>query len=75
MNKLRDSGIYEKLAPDSGSKPPLPDPVEWKYEKQQTFIRSQECNNQTRPDGPDGTFHFNAVSLTLEGNESYATLL
>ena len=27
MNKLRDSGIYEKLARDSGSRPPLPDPV------------------------------------------------
>ena len=26
MNKLRDSGIYEKLARDSGSRPPLPDP-------------------------------------------------
>ena len=27
MNKLRDSGIYEKLARDSGSRSPLPDPV------------------------------------------------
>ena len=27
MNKLRDSGIYEKLVRDSGSRPPLPDPV------------------------------------------------
>ena len=26
MNKLRDSGIYRKLARDSGSRPPLPDP-------------------------------------------------
>ena len=26
MNNLRDSGIYEKLARDSGSRPPLPDP-------------------------------------------------
>ena len=26
MNKLCDSGIYEKLARDSGSRPPLPDP-------------------------------------------------
>ena len=26
MNKLRDSGIYEKLARDSGSRPPVPDP-------------------------------------------------
>ena len=27
MNKLRDSGIYEKLVRDSGSRPPLPDPI------------------------------------------------
>ena len=27
MNKLRDSGIYEKLVRDSGSRPPLPDPA------------------------------------------------
>ena len=27
VNKLRDSGIYEKLVRDSGSRPPLPDPV------------------------------------------------
>ena len=27
MNDLRDSGIYEKLVRDSGSRPPLPDPV------------------------------------------------
>ena len=27
MNKLRDSGIDEKLVRDSGSRPPLPDPV------------------------------------------------
>ena len=27
MNRLRDSGIYEKLARDSGSRPPLPHPV------------------------------------------------
>ena len=27
MNKLRDSGIYEKLTRDSGSRPSLPDPV------------------------------------------------
>ena len=26
MNKIRDSGIYGKLACDSGSRPPLPDP-------------------------------------------------
>ena len=26
MCKLRDSGIYEKLVRDSGSRPPLPDP-------------------------------------------------
>ena len=49
--------------------------LERKYEKQQTFIRSLECNNQTRPNGPDGNCLFNAASLTLVGNESYATLL
>ena len=27
MNKLRDSGIYEKLVRDSGTRPPLPDPA------------------------------------------------
>ena len=48
--------------------------LERKYEKQQTFIRSLECNNKTRPNGPDGHCLFNAVSLTLVGNESYATL-
>ena len=49
--------------------------LERKYEKQQTFISSLECNNQTRPNGPDGNCVFNAVSLTLVGNESYATPL
>ncbi|MCV6636975.1 hypothetical protein [Candidatus Albibeggiatoa sp. nov. NOAA] len=46
--------------------------LERKYEKQQTFICSLECNNQTRPNGPDGNCLFNALSLTLVGNESYA---
>ena len=27
MNDLRDSGICKKLVRDSGSRPPLPDPV------------------------------------------------
>ena len=49
--------------------------LERKYEKQQTFICSLACNNQTRPNGPDGNCLFNAVSLTLVGNESYATPL
>ena len=49
--------------------------LERKYEKQQTFIRSLGCNNQTRPNGPEGNCLFNAVSLTLVGNESYVTLL
>ena len=46
--------------------------LERKYEKQQTFFRSLECNNQTRPNGPDGNCLFNFVSLALVGNESYA---
>ena len=46
--------------------------LERKYEKQQTFIRSLECNNQTRPNGPDRNYLFNFVSLTLVGNKSYA---
>ena len=49
--------------------------LERKYEKQQTFIHSLECNNQTQPNGPEGNCLFNAVSLTLVGNESYATFL
>ena len=49
--------------------------LERKYEKQQTFICNLECNNQTPPNGPDGNCLFNAVSLTLVGNESYATPL
>ena len=48
--------------------------LERKYEKQQTFIHSLECNNQTQPNGPDRNCLFNAESLTLVGNESYATL-
>ena len=39
------------------------------------FICSLECNNQTRPNGPDGNCLFNAAPLTLVGNESYATPL
>ena len=76
--------------------------LERKCEKQQTFIRSLECNyhmglkedelgNALIPEDlpsaaaekiykavqtrPDGTCLFNAASLTLVGNESYATHL
>ena len=48
--------------------------LERKYEKQQTFICSLECNNQTAQTGQTETA-FNAVSLTLVGNESYPTPL
>ena len=36
VNKLRDSGIYEKLVRDSGSRPPLPDPVNIHLKTQQS---------------------------------------
>ena len=38
MNDLRDSGIYEKLVRDSGSRPPLPDPAIAQWSQSERFV-------------------------------------
>ena len=44
MNKLRDSGIYRKLARDSGSRPLLPDPVNYTNIVAVVFVQTQLDN-------------------------------
>ena len=48
MNKLRDLGIYEKLARDSGSRPPLPDPVMREFLKQHLTEKQNGCLQSVR---------------------------